>query len=73
VEIGIERHTDSSLLSRTLENPQVFRAAQPDLSDMSDVPAGGRKQLGRGTGKVYESSTWVTPEFKDMGYSFRVR
>jgi hypothetical protein len=25
------------------------------------------------SGRLYKSSTWVTPEFKDIGYSFKVK
>ena len=52
MEIGVERHASSFLLPRVLENPQVFSTAQPDVADMSDIPAGGREQSGRGTGQA---------------------
>ena len=52
MEVGIERHARSRLLSRVFENLRIVRATQPDLTDMDDIPASRGEHFGRGPGQA---------------------
>ena len=43
------------------------------VASSSQAAQGYPANAGRDTRGVYESRTWVTLEFKHMGYSFKVR